>query len=124
MDIIISNGSEKAIYEQIVEQIKMLIVSGELIEGAPIPTMRSLAKSLQVSVITVQHAYEILQREGYLKTNVGRGSYVSKPDKMLVQKENLKKIELLFREVIRIGKVIEVEKKDLLKMFVDLYEEK
>ena len=124
MDIIISNGSEKAIYEQIVEQIKMLIVSGELAEGTPIPAMRSLAKSLQVSVITVQHAYEILQREGYLKTNVGRGSYVSKPDIILVRKENLKKIELLFREVIRIGKLIEVEKKELLKMFVDLYEEK
>ena len=102
MDIIISNGSEKAIYEQIVEQIKMLIVSGELADGAPIPAMRSLAKSLQVSVITVQHAYEILQREGYLKTNVGRGSYVSKPDIILVREENLNKIELLFREVIRI----------------------
>lgn len=124
MDIIISNGSEKAIYEQIVEQIKMMIVSGELIEGAPIPTMRSLAKSLQVSVITVQHAYEILQREGYLKTNVGRGSYVSKPDTILVQKENLKKIKLLFREVIRIGKISGIEKEELLKVFLDLCEEK
>ena len=70
MEIIISSNTSKPIYEQITSQIKALIMSGELETGEPIPSMRALAKSLHVSVITVQKAYEDLQRDGFIETTV------------------------------------------------------
>ena len=73
MEIIISNNANKPIYEQITTQIKAMIMSGELQAGDAIPSMRSLAKSIHVSVITVQKAYEDLQRDGFIETTVGRG---------------------------------------------------
>ena len=77
MEIIISNNANKPIYEQITSQIKAMIMSGELQSGDAIPSMRALAKSIHVSVITVQKAYEDLQRDGFIETTVGRGSFVS-----------------------------------------------
>ena len=77
MEIIISNNANKPIYEQITTQIKAMIMSGELQAGDALPSMRSLAKSIHVSVITVQKAYEDLQRDGFIETTVGRGSFVS-----------------------------------------------
>ena len=77
MEIIISNNSSKPIYEQITTQIKAMIITGQLQAGEPIPSMRALAKSLHISVITVQKAYEDLQRDGFIETTVGRGSFVS-----------------------------------------------
>ena len=81
MEIIISNNANKPIYEQITSQIKAMIMSGELQAGEAIPSMRSLAKSIHVSVITVQKAYEDLQRDGFIETTVGRGSFVSAQNK-------------------------------------------
>ena len=75
MEIIISNNANKPIYEQITSQIKAMIMSGELQTGEAIPSMRALAKSIHVSVITVQKAYEDLQRDGFIETTVGRGSF-------------------------------------------------
>ena len=76
MEIIISNNANKPIYEQITTQIKAMIMSGELQAGDAIPSMRSLAKSIHVSVITVQKAYEDLQRDGFIETTVGRGTFI------------------------------------------------
>ena len=76
MNIIISNNRDKPIYEQIVSQIKNMIMSEELLAGDSLPSMRSLAKSIHVSVITVQRAYEELQRDGFIETEIGRGTYV------------------------------------------------
>ena len=87
MEIIISNNANKPIYEQITSQIKAMIMSGELKAGDVIPSMRALAKSIQVSVITVQKAYEDLQRDGFIETTVGRGSFVSAQNKEFYQEE-------------------------------------
>jgi len=81
MEIIISNNAGKPIYEQITSQMKAMIMSGELQAGDSIPSMRALAKSIHVSVITVQKAYEDLQRDGFIETTVGRGSFVSARNK-------------------------------------------
>ena len=81
MDIIISNNANKPIYEQITTQIKAMIMSDELQPGEAIPSMRALAKSIHVSVITVQKAYEDLQRDGFIETTVGTGSFVSAQNK-------------------------------------------
>ena len=87
MEIIISNNANKPIYEQITTQIKAMIMSGELQAGDALPSMRSLAKSIHVSVITVQKAYEDLQRDGFIETTVGRGSFVSARNKEFYQEE-------------------------------------
>ena len=92
MEILISYQSKDPIYIQIVSQIKKLVLDGKLKPGDNIPAMRTLAKDLNVSVITVQKAYEILRDEGFLNTVVGKGTFVEKPeihDLKINQKENL-----------------------------------
>ena len=77
MEIVISNSTSKPIYEQITSQIKEMIMNGELKAGEALPSIRSLAKSLQISVLTVQKAYDLLQTDGFIETTAGKGCYVS-----------------------------------------------
>ncbi len=90
MEILISYQSKKPIYEQIVIQIKKKILEGELKVGTNIPAMRTLAKSLNVSVVTVQKAYEILRDEGFINTIVGKGTFVKLPEinELKIQKKD------------------------------------
>jgi GntR family transcriptional regulator len=76
MDIIITNQSDRPIYEQIMDQIKAQIMNGELKEGDALPSMRLLAKELRISIITTKRAYEELEREGYIESYTGKGSFV------------------------------------------------
>jgi len=120
LDIIISNNTSKPIYEQITSQIKAMIMNGELQPGAPLPSMRSLAKSIHVSVITVQAAYENLQRDGFIDTTIGRGSFVSAQNKDFIQEEQQRRAEEHLQEAAEIGRTngIPVEKLvELLKLF-------
>lgn len=120
MEIIISSNANKPIYEQITSQIKAMIMSGELKTGDPIPSMRSLAKSIHVSVITVQRAYEDLQRDGFIETTVGRGSFVSAQNKDFIKDEKQKQIEEHLLIVVDMAKSngIDLEKLiDLLFIF-------
>ena len=77
MDIIITNQSDRPIYEQIMDQIKAQIMNGELKEGDALPSMRLLAKELRISIITTKRAYEELEREGYIESYTGKGSFVT-----------------------------------------------
>lgn len=120
MDIVISNNTGKPIYEQITTQIKALIISGELKAGDAIPSMRALAKSIHVSVITVQRAYEELQRDGFIETTVGRGSFVSAQNKEFYQEEQQRIAEEHLQIAAEIGRTnrISLEKlKELLALF-------
>lgn len=120
MEIIISSNTSKPIYEQITSQIKAMIMSGELQTGDPIPSMRSLAKSLHISVITVQRAYEDLQRDGFIETTVGRGSFVSAQNRDFIQEEQQRKVEEHLQEAAEIGREsgLSFEKLvELLKIF-------
>lgn len=120
VEIIISSNTSKPIYEQITIQIKAMIMSGKLKTGDPIPSMRSLAKSLHISVITVQKAYEDLQRDGFIETAVGRGSFVSAQNKDFYQEEQQKKVEEHLQIAAEIGRMsnISLKKlKELLSMF-------
>ena len=76
MDIILSNSSNDPIYLQIVNQIKAMILSGELAEGEALPSMRNLAMQMRISVITTKRAYEELEREGFIESYTGKGSFV------------------------------------------------
>ena len=93
MDIIISNSSSKPIYEQISSQIKGMILNGTLNEGDALPSMRLLAKELRISVITTKRAYEDLERDGFIETATGRGSFVAAKNLEFVREENLRIIE-------------------------------
>jgi GntR family transcriptional regulator len=77
MNIIISNSSEKPIYEQITSQVKQMIMNGELGAGTLLPSMRTLAKELRISVITTKRAYEDLERDGFIYTVIGKGSFIA-----------------------------------------------
>lgn len=103
MEIIISCNANKPIYEQITSQIKAMIMSGQLQTGESIPSMRALAKSLHVSVITVQKAYEELQRDGFIETSVGRGSFVSAQNREFYQEEQQRLAEEHLQAAAEIG---------------------
>ena len=104
MEIIISSNADKPIYEQITSQIKAMIMSGELQTGDPIPSMRSLAKTIHVSVITVQKAYEDLARDGFIETTIGRGSFVAAQNKEFIREEQQKQIEKHLIKAVDIAK--------------------
>ena len=93
MDIILSNSSDKPIYEQISSQVKAQILSGALAAGAKLPSIRALASDLGVSVITTKRAYEDLERDGFILTQQGRGSFVADQNPALLREEHLKKVE-------------------------------
>ncbi len=123
MDIIISNSSNTPIYEQIKEQIKNKIVSNELKTGELLPSIRTLAKDLRISVITTKNAYEELEREGYVTTIPGKGTYVASKNIELIREEQLQKIEGLLDTAVSIAKISNISKKEIENMLEIIYEE-
>ena len=123
MEIVISNNANKQIYEQITTQIKAMIMSGELQAGDAIPSMRSLAKSIHVSVITVQKAYEDLQRDGFIETTVGRGSFVSARNKEFYQEEQQRIAEEHLQAAANIGRVSNIPLSKLTELLTMFYME-
>lgn len=121
MDIIISNSGEKPIYEQISTQIKNKILSGELGEGAALPSMRLLAKELRISVITTKRAYEELEREGLISSVTGKGSFVRGVNSELLREEALKKIESHMEEIRALGAGCGLTLEEIEEMFRLIY---
>lgn len=122
MEIIISNSSDKPIYEQICLQIKSLIMNETLSAGEMLPSMRSLAKDLHISVITVQRAYEDLIRDGFIETVSGKGSFVSSQNKEFIQEEQLRIAEELLQKVSEIGRTHGIsyeQMTNILKLFYE-----
>ncbi|WP_411328608.1 GntR family transcriptional regulator [Anaerofustis stercorihominis] len=123
MEIILKSGSDKPIYEQITSQIKSMIIKGELREGDALPSMRKLAKELHISVITSQRVYEDLQRDGFIESSVGKGTFVSAQNKDFIREENLRKVENMLEEVVQISKENDITQKELIKTLSLFYEE-
>lgn len=121
MDIVISNNVNKPIYEQITTQIKAMIMGGKLQAGDGIPSMRALAKSIHVSVITVQRAYEDLQREGFIETTVGKGSFVSAHNKEFYQEEQQRIAAEHLKMAAEIGRLNNVPLETLKEMLSVFY---
>ena len=121
MNIIISNSSDKPIYEQITDQIKNMVMSGQLKEGMPLPSMRTLAKDLRISVITTKRAYEELERDGFIATMVGKGSFVKAADTRLVRAEKLKRIEGLLAEAVNVANGSGIERAEVMEMLDLVY---
>jgi len=98
-------------------------MSGELKSGESIPSMRSLAKSLHISVITVQKAYEDLQRDGFIETTVGRGSFVRADNKEFIQEEKQREIESCLQKAIELSKENGISLSKLIELLNIFYEE-
>lgn len=100
MDIILRNSSGEPIYNQITSQIKAMIMNGELKPGDALPSMRNLAAQLRISVITTKRAYEDLERDGFIESYTGKGSFVKAQNTELLREENLKQIEALLAQAV------------------------
>ena len=122
MEILISNSSDKPIYEQICIQVKSLIMDGTLSAGEMLPSMRALAKDLHISVITVQRAYEDLTRDGFIETVSGKGCFVAPQTKEWIQEEQLRIAEGFLEKAAQIGRAhgIAYERMaNILKLFFE-----
>ncbi|MED3552594.1 GntR family transcriptional regulator [Cytobacillus praedii] len=123
MQIILSNSSKEPIYEQITNQIKSSILSGDLQDGAALPSMRQLAKDLQISVITTKRAYEELEKEGFIYSIVGKGSFVAEQNLEVMRERKLKAIEEQLSAVIINSREIGLSIDELQQLLKILSEE-
>lgn len=123
MKIIIKNSSDEPIYEQISEQIKNQIVSGKLIEGEALPSIRKLAKELQVSVITTKKAYEKLEKESFIDTVTGRGTFVAAQSRQLLKEKKMKIVEDKLNDAVEEAKNLGITLNELKTMMKLLYQE-
>jgi GntR family transcriptional regulator len=122
MNIIISNTNDKPIYEQITSQLKQLIISGELGSGTLLPSMRTLAKELRISVITTKRAYEDLERDGFIYTVIGKGSYVAEKNLEFVREEQLRIVEEHLSKAVagaKAGGISLSEMQEIVRMIYD-----
>ena len=117
MDIIISNSNGKPIYEQITDQIKAAIVSGELAEGEQLPSIRALATSLRVSAITTTRAYADLEAAGLIETVQGKGTYVAGGNAELIREEQLRQVEAHMARAVDAGRAMGLTDDELGEMF-------
>ncbi len=117
MNIIISNSSNLPIYEQITTQIKTMIIQGELKEGDALPSMRTLAKDLRISLITTKRAYEDLERDGFINSFTGKGSFVAPKNMDLLREESLKKIETNLSDAIELARISGISNLELTNIF-------
>lgn len=116
MHLFIDNKSGVPIYEQIYSQIKAQIIGGALKEDELLPSIRSLAKDLKISVITTKHAYDELERDGFIYTVAGKGCFVAQKNVELLREENLKKIEDYIEKIFQLSAACNLSRQDIIDM--------
>ena len=117
MNLIINNSSMQPIYEQIVNQIKSMILDGELPEESMLPSVRSLARELKISALTVKKAYDALEMEGFIVTVHGKGSFVAFANQALLLEEKRKEVESDLEMAIRKGRSCGMSKQEIKELF-------
>lgn len=123
MQIIINNSSMQPIYEQIVNQIKSLIIKGKLKEEQMLPSVRLMAKELRISALTVKKAYDTLEEQGFIVTVHGKGSFVSCVNQQLMLEEKRKEVEHDIELAIRKGRSVGMNQKELKELFMLILED-
>ena len=123
MKILISNASDKPLYQQIKEQIIDAILKGELAEGDPLPSIRSFANDIKVSVLTIRRVYDELEQEGFTTSQVGIGTFVSTGNVELLRDSKWHMVEKQMQELIDTAKTLNITKEELNAMMDILYEE-
>ena len=117
MKFIINHSSMQPIYEQIVEQTKEKIMHGELTEETMLPSVRTLAKDLKVSALTVKKAYDALEQEGFVNTVHGKGSFVACANQNLMLEEKKKEVEADLEKAIRKGRSCGMSNQEITELF-------
>ena len=123
MLIKLSNASQKPIYEQITEQLKAAILSGKLLPRDALPSIRSLAKDLKISVMTTKRAYADLERDGFIETVAGKGSFVAERNQDFLREELLRQAEEHLVKAVQIAKTASMSKQELVDLLTLLLEE-
>jgi transcriptional regulator, gntR family len=123
MDIIISNASEKPIYDQIYSQVKSAIMKGVLKEGDALPSIRALARDLKISVITTKRAFDDLERDGFIHSVQGKGSFVAPSNPQMLKEEILREIEASLSKAYELSRACGVSKAELAEMLRVVAEE-
>lgn len=121
MKIVISNSASEPIYEQICHQIKAQIISGDLTGGDELPSIRKLAKELQISVITTKRAYDELEKEGFIDSVVGKGSFVALQNKELLRERKIKSVEEMMADIVDEAQKLGITYSELKEMLTILY---
>ena len=124
MNLLIDNKSGLPIYDQIYSQIKAQIISGDLQQDEPLPSIRGLAKDLRISVITTKRAYDELEREGFIYTVAGKGCFVAPKNVELLREENLKTIESYIEKIVQLAASCNLNRNDIEEMIDLIWEEK
>ncbi|QAT43933.1 GntR family transcriptional regulator [Aminipila luticellarii] len=114
MNIIISNSNSQPIYEQIVHQIKNQILTKDLVAGDALPSMRLLAKELKISVITTKRAYEELEKEGFIESYTGKGSFVKAQNEQQLREQHIHEINIKLQEIIELAHISHIEISDVI----------
>ena len=123
MKIIISNSSQDPIYEQVTKQVKAQILSGDLDEGEALPSIRKLARDLMISVITTKRAYEELEKEGFIDTVGGKGTFVAMQNKELLKEKKMQSVEEKLSDSVSEARRLGIKLNDLKSMLSILYNE-
>lgn len=123
MKILISNTSDQPLYQQIKTQLKEAIFKGELIEGDALPSIRSFANDLRVSVLTIRRVYEELEQEGFITSQVGIGTFVAAGNLELLRDSKRRLVEQKMQDMIQTAKTLQISKEELNAMMDILYEE-
>jgi GntR family transcriptional regulator len=123
LKIFISNSADKPLYQQIKEQIIDAILKGELAEGEPLPSIRSFANDIKVSVLTIRRVYDELEQEGFTTSQVGIGTFVSTGNVELLRDSKRHMVEKQMQELIDMAKKLNITKEELYAMMDILYEE-
>lgn len=121
MHIFISNISGKALYEQIYDRIKKMILDGEIGEGEPLPTIRGLAKDLRISVITTARAYTELEKDGYIYSVVGKGSFVAEKSREFAREKHLEEMEEEISKVVDLARRCGLSEEELIETVKIIY---
>jgi len=121
--ILISNASDKPLYQQIKEQIKDAVLRDELTEGDMLPSIRNLANDLRVSVLTIRRVYEELEAEGFVTSQAGRGTFVALGNVELLRESKRHLVEQVIQEVIDTARSLSISKEELKAMIDILFEE-
>lgn len=121
--IVLSNASGQPLYQQIKDQLKDAILKEELTEGAPLPSIRSFANELKVSVLTIRRVYDELEKEGFVTSQIGVGTFVSAGNVELLRESKRRLVEEKMQEMITLAKTLSISKEELIAMMDILYEE-
>ena len=120
--IVLSNASGQPLYQQIKDQLKDAILKEELTEGAPLPSIRSFANELKVSVLTIRRVYDELEKEGFVTSQIGVGTFVSAGNVELLRESKRRLVEEKMQEMITLAKTLSISKEELIAMMDILYE--